>query len=246
MAKFPIIHQPRAVAPACRLVFLVAVALLAFAAGAETPSKPAAPSKPGDIGVLLLPATDTEPWAANVLLQRQDVVRRRLQHDFLARGFKLYGEALAQSTAATAPRVDLSNPAQRTAENLDELAKRTGANWIVSLDVQQVADDPAKTDEAHFHCFCRVQFKVWDAVQRKWRVDGTFTGHDRGDRQSPIWLFMEAIDEATRVALASVLDPYPVVVDMGDVGPVADYLAGQTGPFVPQPGRPLGGASVPP
>lgn len=227
---------------------VLALASISLAVVSSIRAAPA-PKQPGpnaaNIGVLLLPATDTEPWAANVLGQRQLVVRRRLQHDFLARGFKVYNEALAQVAADVSPKIDLTDPLSRSAKTLDALAARSGARWIVSVDVQQVADEPGKADDGRFHCFCRVSLKLWDAADRTWRADGVFTGHDQGGHNSPVWLFMESIDEATRVALASVVDEYPVVVDMGAVGPIVDYLAAETRPFVPKIGQPLGGLSLP-
>jgi hypothetical protein len=231
--------------PRC-IVLLCISAAAGFAAGAPGPSNTPAAAAPAKIGVLLLPPTDTEPWSANVLGQRQLAVRRRLQHDLLSRGFTLYPESLAEVAAAQAPKIDLVAPGNRTGDTLAALAKRSGAHWVVSVEVQEVAEDPKRSEGMKFHCFCRVDLKVWDATRRTWLANGRAVGHDQGDRNSPVWLFMEAIDDATRVAIAPVISAYPVVVDMGAIGPIGDYLSGKSEPFTPHVGQPLGGLSLPP
>ncbi len=246
MPKVGIVFRCRGLAVFLALSWLAVIGLRgsALAAGPETPASPVAAGNPAEIGVLLLPATDTEPWAASVLTQRQDVVRSRLEREFLGRGFKTYHESLALAAAGKAPKIDLADPVKRTAENLEALARRTGANWVVSVDVQEVAENPELSNGASFRCFCRVALKVWDTKQHAWRADGVFTGNDQGASGSPVWRFLNSIDDAARVAIASVLDRYPVVIDMGEPMQFGDYLRGQTQAFVPKVGEPFGGLKL--
>jgi hypothetical protein len=194
---------------------------------------------PSQTGVLLLPPVDTEPWAKDVLAQRQFVVRRRLQYEFLSRQFKLYGETLALPAAHRAPSVDLADPTARTAANLDRLARRTGADWVVSVNVQEVKDDPASAPGPNpppFHCHCLVKLKVWDASRRGWLAWGACLGHDEGGTSLPVFLFMESIDDAAKNAARTVVGAYPAVVPLSDIAQTSDYLAGQTEPFIGKPG----------
>ncbi|HEX3729896.1 MAG TPA: hypothetical protein VHV47_08830 [Opitutaceae bacterium] len=219
-----------------RRAFVLALALAGYPAGASAPAAVA----PRETGVLLLPALDTEPWAPNVLAQRQLVVRWRLEHDFIERRFRVSGEALAERAAGLEPKIDLGRDGARTPANLDELARRAGAAWVVSLTVEEVAEDNPP-DPSHFRCHCRILTRIRDAAHHRWLADGPAVGHDDSGSSSPVWLFMSAIDDATRAAVAPVLSPYPAAVKVARIGSIGDYLAGQTEPFVGDPAREFSG-----
>jgi hypothetical protein len=217
-----------------------ALACLCAMADTDPGTLPRVGVVPSRTGVLLLPALDTEPWAASVLLQRQLVVRRRAEYEFIARQFNVSGETLAFLAAQRPPQIDLAAVSGRTSANLDALADRTGVNWVVSLTVQEVAGDPHALD-GNFHCHCQVWLQVWDATRHGWLENGPFVGHDLGGKASPVWLFKESIDEATRVSLSRLIGPYAQVVKMAPVSSVGDYLRGQTEAFVGDPKVPFAG-----
>lgn len=209
---------------------------------AGSPARASAPAAivPRETGVLLLPALDTEPWSEHVLGQRQLVARWRLEHDFIERQFRVSGETLAARAAALAPRIDLAQGAARTPENLDELGRRAGTAWVVSITVEEVAEDKS-SDSDRFQCHCRLRAEIRDTVHHRWLADGPVIGHDSAGSSSPVWLFMSAIDDAVRAAAAPVLSPYPAVVKVARIGSVGDYLTGQQEPFTGDAGREFAG-----
>lgn len=223
------------------LVFALAATLRA--APAETnPESSVSTIVPHETGVLLLPPVDTEPWAANVLAQRQLIVRRRMQYELITRQFKVYSETIAERAARRSPQIDLTNPTARNGANLDELASRTGATWVLSFNVEEVgedAEDPAHPHDTRFHCHCRVDMKLWDARLRRWRYNGSYIERDARGGSSPVFLFMEAIDEATKGALLTSIGKFPETVTIADVNSVTDYLAGQSEPVAGEPGKPF-------
>jgi hypothetical protein len=224
-----------------RSLLVAACATLACAvADADEGTLPLVSVFPPRTGVLLLPALDTEPWSANVLAQRQLIVRRRVEYEFIARQFKVSGEALARRAAELPPQIDLSTESGRSEPNLDALAGRTGASWVVGLTVQEVAAD-ARAPGGDFHCHCQVLLRIWDATRHGWMENGSYIGHDTGGSSSPVWLFKESIDSATQVALAPLLGRYPETIRVAPVNTVGDYLKGQTDAFVGDPKVPFAG-----
>jgi hypothetical protein len=86
-----------------------------------------------------------------------------------------------------------------------------------------------------------VLLRVWDATRQGWLENGSFVGHDAGGSSTPVWLFKDSIDDATRVSLARLLASYAQVVKVAPVSSVGDYLRGQTDPFVGDPKAPFAG-----
>ena len=105
-----------------------------------------------------------------------------------------------------------------------------------------MAGDPTPQPGAGaFRSHCRVKMLVWDAAAPGWLINGPYVGHDKGANSSPILSFKESIDEATRGALGQLIGEYAANVPVAPVGKVADYLAGQTEPFVGDPQQPFAG-----
>jgi hypothetical protein len=82
---------------------------------------------------------------------------------------------------------------------------------------------------------------VWDARRHGWRCDGPYVGHDSGGSSTPVFLFMESIQNATDGALVQLLHDYPQTVTIVDDGRTYDYLSGQTKPLVADPKVPFAG-----
>jgi hypothetical protein len=151
------------------------------------------------------------------------------------------GETLAAKAADVAPGVDLARVSARTAGNLDLLAKRAGADWVVNV-VVQAAD--ANSDESGvFKIETRLLVQVWDARRHDWLINSSFTGQ-AGGHGSPVMMFMHSLDDATKVALQNLVGPYPPVVAVESENSLVDYLAGQTGPVVGDPKKTVTGSNA--
>ena len=123
----------------------------------------------------------------------------------------------------------------RTAGNLDLLAQRTGADWVVSLVVQEAKMD---SSEGGFKIHTRVFLQIWDARRHGWLAKNLYTGQAIGGG-SPIFMFKDSLDDAAKGSLAILLGSYPQVVPVSLENSLNDYLAGQTKPFVGDPKSPF-------
>ena len=194
-----------------------------------------------EIGVLFLPPLDATPEATNMRAPRQLVIRHRIQFELIARQFTVLGETLAAQAANAVPTVDLSSLSARTAENLDLLGERTGANWVVSLVVQHA--EANSNESGGFSVETRILVQVRDARRHLWLSDRTVVGKAEG-AGSPVMVFMHSLDNATKRALADIVGEHPAVVPVEMEDSLADYLAGQTSPFVGEPNKPVTAGSV--
>jgi len=197
---------------------------------------------PRETSVLLLPPLDATPDRADMLAPRRLVIRHREEYEFITRQFKVLGEAMAARAADAAPKIDLADLSARTAENLDLLAKRTGADWVVSIIVQEAKGDSSAGQDA-FKVRTRVFLQIWDARRQGWLVNGTYTGQD-SDGGSPVFVFENSLDDATKGSLADILSVYPEVVSVAEESGLKDYLRGQTEPFVGDPKLPFSGLNA--
>ena len=192
------------------LMTLTAVLLLIIsAARAEEKLLPPRQVTPHETSVLLLPPLDATPDAAHMLAPRGLVIRHREEYEFITRQFKMLGEALAVKAAEDVPRIELVEWSARTAGNLDLLAKRTGADWVVSIVVQEAKGDSSAGKMA-FKVRTRVLLQVWDARRHGWLANGPHTGQGSGGG-SPIFLFRDSLDEAVKVSLGNLLNAYAPV-----------------------------------
>jgi hypothetical protein len=214
-----------------------ALAVLTTFAGEER----VAQVSPREISVLLLPALDVSAESTNMLGPRRLVIRHREQYEFITRRFKMLGETMATRAADGMSKFDLNEVAARTPENLDALAKRAGADWVVSAVVENARLE--FTAAGQFRALSHVRLQVRDARGRDWLVDGTFSGLADG-AGSPVFVFKNSLDDAIKKALGTLLDPYPKTVTVLQEGALNDYLAGQTEPFLGDPATPFAGLSV--
>jgi len=185
---------------------------------------------PRETSVLLLPPLDATPDAADMLAPRSSVIRHREEYEFITRQFKMLGEMMAAKAARDVPQIELVDISARTAANMDVLAKRTGANWVVSIIVQEIKGD-SSAGQSPFKVRSRVLLQVWDARRHGWLANNAYTGEDSGDG-SPIYVFKNSLDEAVKGSLEDILDAYPPVVSVEGESSMKDYLAGQKEPFV--------------
>jgi hypothetical protein len=218
-----------------RYAVYLSLGLFLRVGGAVLPPLPVAPP---ETAVLLLPALDATADSINMQQPRQVVIRHRVQAEFISRHFKMLGESLAMKAAVLSPGIDLALGSARTPGNLDELARRTGADWVVNLVVQEVEGDIPEGGD--FKARTRLLVQVWDARRHDWLVNESHAGLAAG-QGSPVMVFMRSLDDATTASLAGLLEPYPKVVPIEREASLADYLAGQTQPVVGDPARSFSG-----
>jgi len=199
---------------------------------------------PRETSVLLLTPLDATPDAAHMLPARGAVIRHREEFEFITRQFKMLGEAMAAKAADDFPQIKLVDLSARTAENLDLLAKRTGADWVVSIIVQEAKGDSSAGQSA-FKVRTRVLLQVWDARRHGWLANGPYTGEDNSGG-SPIFMFKNSLDKAVKGSLGNLLDAYAPVVSVDGERSLKDYLAGQKVPFAGDPKTPFSGLNVNP
>lgn len=180
---------------------------------------------PQDTAVLLLPVLDATSDSKNMEAPRRSVIRHREQVEFITRQFRMLGDSLAIKAAAVSPEIDLASVGARTEKNLDLLAHRANADWVVSLVVQDV--DCNQTEGNEFKISTRLVLQVWNARLHEWIVNAPFTG-DADGQGSPVMIFLRSLESAAKVSLADLLKAYPQVVPVGLEESHVDYLAGQT------------------
>lgn len=222
---------------------MAAAALLLATSPSRAEEKLLPPGKviPRETGVLLLPPLDATPDSAHMLAPRHLVIRHREEYEFITRQFKMLGEAMATNAAAASPGIDLATLSARTVQNLELLAKRTGADWVVSIVVQEARMDSSEGGAFKIHT--RVLLQVWDARRHGWLANSPYAGQASGGG-SPVFLFKDSLDDATKGSLGNLLGVYPQVMALESEDSLGDYLAGQTKPFVGDPARPFSGLKV--
>ncbi len=199
----------------------------------------AIPVVPRETKVLLLQPIDGTVDAAVLHPARQRIIRLRQQYEFIGRQFVVLGEAMATKAAANQPPLSLdANGDGRTAEMLDQIARRVGVDWAVSIVVREIKTDPSDGNSFKVHSTLFVQ--IWDARRHAWLAKLPYVGHLAAGG-SPGWLFIKSLDAATGEALAEILAQYPQKVIVSRDGSIVDYLAGQREPFVGDPSMPFGG-----
>ena len=182
---------------------------------------------PPETRVLLLPALDATPDSADMLGLRRAVIRHRQEYEFITRQFKMLGDAMAVKAADSSPKIDLASLSARTSRNLDLLAKRADADWVVSTVVQEVKMDSSDGNEFKIHT--RVLLQIWDARRQGWLANNPYTSHaDEGG--SPIFVFKDSLDDAARDSLKNILGGYPQVISPPQEHGAYNYSAGQTAP----------------
>ena len=195
---------------------------------------------PRETGILLLPALDATADSAHMQAPRQLVIRHRLEYEFITRQFKMLGETLA---AKTAPEIELDDRSAWIAANLDALAQRAGADWVVRVVVEDATLDSSAGNE--FTVRTRIRLQIWDSRRHAWLADALHTGQANGGG-SPVFVFKDSLDAAVKGSLQNLLGDYPPVVAVLQENSLMDYLAGQTKPFVGDPRQPFSGLSVKP
>lgn len=219
----------------CSLGILVAFTSLR----ADTATSGAERVIPGQTNVLLLSPIDGTVDSSRLAPLRQQVVRLRQQYEFISRHFVVLGETMAAKAAASKPTLHLESEESRSFEALEELGKRAGADWVVSVVVKEIASDQSDSlDGAKVSVHSLLLVQIRDVRQHAWRVNHTYVGRLTGGG-SPPEMFIESLDVATEEALAPVLAVYPQVVKVSQDGSIVDYLDDQTTPFVGDPEVPF-------
>lgn len=212
---------------------------------AEEPSAAVARIEPSQIKVLLLPAIDEPTGSEPRSRLREQIVRLRQQYQFISRQFIVLGEVMAVQASKQNPALKIDSSRDRSAEVLDELAARTGADWVVSLAMQEVGydDDPA-FDGTHFTARTTLKLQVRDARGHIWLANRNHTSRATAGGAPPEILLACTLNVADE-ALITVLAPYPEVVPVSLNGAIVDYLKGQTAPFVGERGKEFSGLTPP-
>jgi hypothetical protein len=225
------------------LMTLSAVLLLtASPARSDEKLLPPVQVTPRETRVLLLPPLDATPDALHMLAMRGVVIRHREQYEFITRQFKMLGEAMAAKAANdVVPQIKPVDLSARTAGVLDLLAKRAGADWVVSIAVQE-AKGNSNAGRRVFTVRTCVLLKVWDARRHGWLANGLYIGKDHSGG-SPIFTFKNSLDEAVKGSLGNLLGAYAPVVSVVGERDLRNYLAGQKKPFVGDPKTPFSGLS---
>ncbi|MGA3132407.1 MAG: hypothetical protein ABSD59_16490 [Terracidiphilus sp.] len=227
-----------------KAVFMTLSAVLLLAASPARAGEkllPPRPVTPRETSVLLLPPLDATNDAKETLPIRATTIRHKEQYEFIARQFKMLGEAMAAKAANGAPQIKLADLSARTAGNMDLLAKRAGADWVVSIVVEESKGD-SNGGRGAFTVRTRVLLQVWDARRHGWLANGLYNGEDHSS-SSPIFEFKNSLDEAVKYSLGSILDAYPQVVSLIGERDMRNYLYGQKKPFVGDPKTPFSGLS---
>jgi hypothetical protein len=220
---------------------LLAAVLLPVRAADETAAS--ARVEPATTKVLLLPPVAT---ASSFVLPELQLcsMRVRQQREFISRGFIVVSEALAAKAAAVRPALKIANADDRTAEVLDELAGRVGADWVVSIAARHLDFDDLPGGSTPWFVHCTVTVQIRDTRRRVWLANRPYTGRLFSVGPPPE-LLPEGLDMTTGQALASVLWPYTVVVPVFVSGNITDYLRGASGPIVVQPNKIFKGLKPP-
>jgi len=129
---------------------------------------------------------------------------------------------MAAKAADAVPKIKLADISARTAGNMDMLARRTGADWVVSTVVQEAKADSSAGHSA-FKVRTRVLLQVWDARRQGWLANGPYTGEDNG-HSSPIFGFKNSLDEAVKGSLGDILGAYVPVTSLTGERDLTDYL----------------------
>jgi len=196
----------------------------------------AANIKPELTKVLLLSPIDATEAAATAGPVRRQIMRIRQQREFISRHFTVLGEAAAAKACAMQPGVNVESLSDRTAEVLDKLATRVGADWIVSIAVRDIAvDDLDPPNVSIWFVRCTVRLQIRDARHREWLANRSYTGRIFAGGPPPE-LFLDALDTTTEQALASLLWPFTVIVPVSRDGRIVDYLNGAVEPVRARPG----------
>jgi hypothetical protein len=159
----------------------------------------------GKTRVLLLPPLDATVDSAHMQGPRQFVIRPLEKKGFQTRRFQVVDEALAAKAANASPPIDLNSLSARTAGNLDRLAKRAAADWVVNIVVKDAAAD--HSSGGAFTARTRILLQVWDARLHGWLANGSYDGQNSGD--SPVRSFKRSLEDAVQTALTGFLDAHP-------------------------------------
>lgn len=223
---------------------ILAVSLAALAA--EAPSAAAIQIEPSKTKVLLLPAIDEVSGTEGRSRLRTQIVRLRQQYQFLSRHFIVLSEVMAVKAAQRDPVLNIESSRERSAEVLDQLAARLGADWVVSLAMQEAGyvDDPA-FDGTRFTAQATLKLQVRDAHRHLWLANRNHTTRAMGGGAPPEILLACTWTVADE-ALLTVLSPYPEVVPVSLDGAIVDYLKGQTEPVLGEPGKEFSGLTTVP
>ena len=199
------------------LAFAVGPILCPSARAEETP--PVTASRPASaIRVALLPVI--AGWSDGDADSRREKANQgteELVRLFADRGFGIVAAAEIDRAAAGL-KLDMAEATQRTATNLDKLAKAVGADWIVLVAVTNLKQERVRapitdTDEL-----------VTTATMQTWAIDRTESRTLLGGEPSACPVHSDpgsrkprnVVAGAVREALRAVLAPYPVKKDRAD------------------------------
>lgn len=196
--------------------------------------------------LLLSPIVSTTPTNTNDLPRLQALVRMQMQVQLIGRNFSVMGEAIANRSAAQPPVVKLETLEERSAESFDTLGARSGADWVVSLTVHEVARETLSHENAlddsdlrYSTLRCKITIQCRDVRRKTWIANRTYYGRANIAGNVPDdlpYMIEDSVEKAATEALLSVLWPYPEVVPVARRG-IVDYLGQATEAVKGEPGH---------
>jgi hypothetical protein len=212
------------------LNILAAIAVCLVSTAAMTRAADLAPEKvtPSKTKVLILPSIDQEPMKTVMAPLRVMIMNHHLETVFLSRQFTVLGPDMASAAAKTLSE----DPTD--AGNMVDLAKQTGADWVIST---SITDSSLKSGTpGDLTVSVTLHVNIYDAKRKGWLMDKDFIAskNNNGVPMGPMGMYQMGIENVTDVALGPLVNDYPQIVKLGDVGN-NDYLRGQTAPFTGDP-----------
>jgi len=191
---------------------------------------PSIPVVPAQTKVLILPTLDQTGDRPEMQAEHVKVGNHRLEFELLTRGFQVMGPDTALK-AARAADIDLDDSDSRGKNNLKQLGKDTGADWVISLAITDVhKQDKGTMFFKSRRGQAKVFIKVYDLKQGGWIADHAFEDTKTSTRVvgnvGTTGLFKQAIDTTVQRSIANLIAPYQQTVKIADEFSEADLITG--------------------
>ncbi len=223
---------------------LIVTAVATFAVVANSDELPAIPVTPAQTKILILPVLDETGDRPDMQKEHTEFGNHRLEYEFITRGFQVLGPDIA-TRAARADDIDLDDVDSRTKASMKQLAKDTGADWVVAGAIIEVHSSSSHFDQKR--ATAKVQMRILDVAQDGWIANRFFEDHKDSSLMigtiGTTGLFRAAIDTTLQRSTSNLLDPYKQTVSVYGEFSQNDYLAGQTSVFIGDPKTPFNGLS---
>jgi hypothetical protein len=205
---------------------------------------PAVPVTPAQTKILILPVLDETGDRPDMQKEHTEFGNHRLEYEFITRGFQVIGPDMA-IRAARADDIDLDDVDSRTKAAMKQLAKDTGADWVVAGAIVEVHESKSHFDQKR--ATAKVQMRILDISQDGWIANRFFEDHKDSSLVigtiGTTGLFRAAIDTTLQRSTSNLLDSYKQTVKVFGEFNQNDYLAGQASAFTGDPKTTFSGLS---